>query len=79
MFVRCEVLVAVSTLQSSLMGHHVGPWMSTNVMEEPAASIFIVEETRDAFPEDGVADSSETLVYTYKTEQCLIPENCNLT
>jgi hypothetical protein len=40
--------------------------MSTTVIEDPAVSIFAVEETREVFLEDGVADSSETLVSIYQ-------------
>jgi hypothetical protein len=37
-------------------------------MENPAVSIPIVEDTiyRGVFPEDGLSDSSETLVFIYQ-------------
>jgi hypothetical protein len=43
----------------------------------PVVSIFIVEETRGVFPEDGVTDPSETLVSICQIKQLQVIENCN--
>jgi hypothetical protein len=40
--------------------------MSSSVIAASAVSIFIVEETRGVFLEDGEADSSKTLVCVYQ-------------